>query len=345
MHSLSTTSESPVPETSSSAAKERLQGEQVPFEGENGLYTQSWFPICMSAEIPAGTVKGYPFLGGRVVAFRGEDGVAQVKSAYCAHLGADLSAGGCVKGNNLVCPYHFWEYAADGNCVRTGAGDPPPPRAGLFSFPTQEAHGLIWAFNGEAPLFNLPEWPRPAQDLITDTQPFPLDMRIDPWIICAQTPDIQHVIQLHKFELIGPNPAGNVEWTEHSMFYNLHARAQGREMNVRAGIIGSSIFFQTGTLDGRWFGFMTAMGMPKAGSTTLFSVFAAERGNGDEAEVRRFLNEARDHEITIASEDMPIAQAIHFRVGSLTKSDATLAKFLRMMRAFPRAHPSADFIN
>lgn len=73
--------------------KRRALGQQVPFEGENGLYTQSWFPICLSSDIPAGTVKGFPFLGGRVVAFRDESGVAQVTSAYCAHLGADLSLG------------------------------------------------------------------------------------------------------------------------------------------------------------------------------------------------------------------------------------------------------------
>lgn len=318
-------------------------GQQVPFEGDGGLYTQSWFPICMSSELETGTAKGYPFLGGRVIAFRGEDGEARVVSAYCAHLGADLSLG-CVTGNAIQCPYHFWEYDGTGKCIRTGVGDPPPRHASLYAFPTCEMHGLVWAFNGEEPLFDIPPWPIPHQQLVTDTQPFPIDMPIDPWIICAQTPDIQHVVLLHKFELIGPNPADDVEWTDFSMFYHLHGHAKGHEMNIRAGIVGSSIFFQTGTLDGRWFGFMAAMGLPGPSSSRVFSVFAAERGDGDEAEVREFMEQARQHELAIASEDVGIAQTLRFRVGALTKADATLAKFLQRMRDYPRAHPSAEFI-
>jgi nitrite reductase/ring-hydroxylating ferredoxin subunit len=324
-------------------AKRRALGQQVPFEGDNGLYTQSWFPICMSSEIPAGTVKGFPFLGGRVVAFRDENGIAQVTSAFCAHLGADLSLGKVV-GDRLQCPYHFWEFDRGGACRKTGVGDPAPRHASLFSFPTCERHGLIWAFNGDAPLFDIPDWPFAADALVTDTQPFPVEMPIDPWIICAQTPDIQHVVLLHKFELLGRNPADHVEWTDYTMFYDLHGRAQGREMNIRAGIIGSSIFYQTGTLDGRWFGFLVGMGLPGPARTSLFSVFAAERGGGDEEEVRQFIEGARHHEIAIAMEDAAIAASIHFRVGSLTKADGVLAEFLRRMCAYPRAHPSAEFI-
>ena len=37
-----------------------------------------------------------------------------------------------------------------------GPGDPPPPAARLFRFPTAERYGLIWAFNGEQPLFEIP---------------------------------------------------------------------------------------------------------------------------------------------------------------------------------------------
>lgn len=323
--------------------RRRLLGEHVPMEGENGLYTQSWFPICMSSDIGAGEVKGFPFLGGRVITFRGADGAAQVTSAYCPHLGADISVGKVV-GNHVQCPYHMWEFNRDGICQKTGSGDPAPRRASLFAFPTQEKHGLIWAFNGEEPWFEIPNWPFSDADVLTDTQEFPVPMNIDPWIICAQTPDIQHLLYLHKFDLKGPNPEGNVAWTDHSMFYDMDGLWGGRRMTIRAGIVGTSIFFQTGTLDGRWFGFMTGMGLPAPSQSRMFSVFAAERTE-DEDEVRAFLEEARLHEIAIAMEDSAIGQTIHFRVGSLTRADATLARFLDYMRRFPRAHPSAEFID
>lgn len=333
------------PQSIAAPKKRRFLGKQVPAEGDNGVFTQSWFPLCMASDIEKGMVKGFPFLGGRVIVFRGEDGEARVMSAYCAHLGADLSVG-CVSGNSIQCAYHFWEFGDEGQCTRTGAGDPPPKHATLFTFPTLEKHGLIWAFNGEEPLFDIPDWPFPDKDLLTVVEAFPVSLPIDPWVACAQTPDIQHVILLHNLELLGPNPAeeGTVEWTDFSMQYDIHGIAQGADMNIRAGVFGTSIYFQTGTLDGRWFGFLTGMGLPEPGKTDAFIVMAAERGTGDEAEVQEFLRRCINHEVAIASEDIGIASTINFRVGALTKSDATLSKFLQKMRNYPRAHPSAEFI-
>src|SRR5262245_41367279 len=80
---------------------------RVPNEGEEGLFTQSWFPICLSTDVPPETVKGYDFLDGRVVVYRGVDGRAQVASAYCPHMGADLAVGKMI-GNNLRCAFHHW---------------------------------------------------------------------------------------------------------------------------------------------------------------------------------------------------------------------------------------------
>ncbi len=48
----------------------------MPKEGDNGLYTQSWYPICLSNEVGAGHVISREFLGGRVIVFRGENGIA-----------------------------------------------------------------------------------------------------------------------------------------------------------------------------------------------------------------------------------------------------------------------------
>ena len=325
------------------ASRRRALGPQVPAEGQDGLFTQSWFPICLADDVLAGTVRGFPFLGGRVVVFRGKSGEAHLLSAFCTHLGADL-AEGCVVGDQLQCAFHRWEFDGQGKCRKTGIGDPPPPRASLFAFPSQERHGLIWAFNGESPLFDLPEWPFPDDRLVRQAVMFPVSMPVDPWIVCAQTPDIQHVKLLHKFEFVGPDPEKNIEWQEYSMFYPLHIRTHGRELNVRGGIIGTSIFFQTGTLDGRWFGFMTAMGLPRPSESSVFAVLVAERTE-DEAEVRSFLQTALEYEAGIASEDAGIARTMRLRVGSLTKADAPLARFFERVRTFPRDHPSAEFIS
>ncbi|MEL7028859.1 MAG: Rieske (2Fe-2S) protein, partial [Pseudomonadota bacterium] len=122
----------------------------LPAEGEDGLFSQTWFPVCLSSQVETGQVRGEAFLDGRIIIFRGEDGVARVMSAYCPHLGADLSVGSVV-GNHVRCAFHHWEYNGDGACTRTAIGDPAPERARLFKFPTQERYGIIWAFNGETP--------------------------------------------------------------------------------------------------------------------------------------------------------------------------------------------------
>ena len=54
--------------------RKRFRAVPIPAEGENGLFTESWFPICPSFEVPPGKVIGRTFLDGRVVVYRTEDG-------------------------------------------------------------------------------------------------------------------------------------------------------------------------------------------------------------------------------------------------------------------------------
>ena len=44
---------------------------------------------------------------------RGKEGEVGVLHAFCPHLGTHLG-GGTVRGNNLVCPYHSWEFDVSG---------------------------------------------------------------------------------------------------------------------------------------------------------------------------------------------------------------------------------------
>ena len=176
--------------------RKRFLGRPIPTEGENGLFTQSWFPLCLSSQVAPGQIRGEDFLDGRVVVFRGENGVAQVLSAYCPHVGADLSVGD-VQENTIRCAFHHWQYDQSGVCVKTGIGDTPPPAACLFPFPTMEKHGLIWAFNGEEPLFDIPDFPYPEDELATKVEAFERVLPVDPWVVCCNTPDMQHIKALH----------------------------------------------------------------------------------------------------------------------------------------------------
>src|SRR5438105_5932851 len=119
----------------------RRRGTRIEFRGEDEFH-QCWYPVALSAEIAAGSVAGAPFLDGRVVVYRTSDGIAHVHSAFCRHLGADLSLGRMVD-DQLQCPFHFWRYDSGGACAHIPAGDAPPKQAKLFDYPTAESLGII----------------------------------------------------------------------------------------------------------------------------------------------------------------------------------------------------------
>lgn len=321
----------------------RPRSAQVEFEGEGGLFTQSWFPICTSSAATREFVRGFDFLDGRVIVFRDADGRAHVHSAYCPHMGADLSIGDMVDGN-VRCVFHQWQYDGSGRCVRTACGDPPPPSARLFEFPTMEKYGLVWAYNGESPHYEIPDMPYPEKDLIfkmkvLGTAP------VDPWILVANTPDIQHIKYLHGIQVDGDDPHSLVEWTEHSMFYNFSgAHPTGERVRHRVGIVGTSMYWQSSDFAGQWFGFVAPFGLPRPGQSIIYFIVAARRDMGSPAEIERFLDFVLDVETKVVVEDMMNMETIHFRPGALTKADTTLARFFKYLRDFPRAHPAAEFI-
>src|SRR5260370_30136915 len=72
-------------------------------------YHQSWFPVALASDVPAGRPLGRDFLGTRVVIYRDATGRAVVQGAYCPHLSADLSVGEVVEGQ-VRCAYHHWRF-------------------------------------------------------------------------------------------------------------------------------------------------------------------------------------------------------------------------------------------
>ena len=157
--------------TSPRTARVRPHSVAMPAEGEGGVFTQSWFPVALASELVAEQILGLEFLDGKIVLFRAPDGTVRAMSAYCPHVGADLSVGKIVDGR-VQCAFHHWEYSTEGICVKTGIGDPPPKTACLFVFPVQERYGIIWVFNGEEPLFDLPQMPYPDDELVMSSYRF-----------------------------------------------------------------------------------------------------------------------------------------------------------------------------
>lgn len=315
----------------------------VPPEGTDGVFSQCWYPICRTEDVKSGEMKGFDFLDGRVIVVRSSDGKARVQTALCPHVGADLSCGDLVN-DEVRCAFHHWRYGPDGACTATGIGDPPPKAAKLFNFPTRELRGVIFAFNGEEPLYELPDFEKPDSELVFQVGEIP-EVKCDPWIVAANTPDWQHIRSLHGINILSDNPDEIVKWTDHSFTYDFHGEFRtGEPIKYTVGIFGTTLFFQQGYFNGRWLGVMAPMGMPRPGVSRVFFIIAAERGDGSPEALKAAeeqLEFGMNLEKSIVTEDMHILQKIKYRPMTMTKADKLLATFLLYVSKFPRAHHGA----
>ena len=181
--------------TAPPALRER-SGPLTPAPQGVGGYEECWYPVAMSDEVAPGQALGRELFDGKVVIFRTESGEVSVVSAYCRHLGADLSDAAVVD-DCLRCPFHHWSFDTEGLCVKTAVGDRVPKSSALFKFPTAERWGLIWAFNGTEATYDVPGWTEDESE-----RHFSVIVVADheggaPWLVSMNTLDVQHLRSLH----------------------------------------------------------------------------------------------------------------------------------------------------
>ena len=97
-----------------------------------------WFQVAWSDELPPGTVLPRYYFGRHLVLWRDEEGRAHLQDAFCPHLGAHLGHGGTVKGTNVQCPFHGWEFDGQGTCARIPYSDRTNAKARIRSYPVVE---------------------------------------------------------------------------------------------------------------------------------------------------------------------------------------------------------------
>jgi len=116
------------------------------------MLINNWYVAATAAELQADRPLGVRMLGMDFVLFRSGDGITCLPDV-CCHRGGALSDGRLAAGC-LACPYHGWQFDANGQCVlipALGAEVKPPRRARLDAYPTAEKYGWIWVFLGDLP--------------------------------------------------------------------------------------------------------------------------------------------------------------------------------------------------
>src|SRR3954463_5291104 len=109
--------------------------------------SRGWFPVARAAEVGTTPVPvgagGQPYV---VVRLR-PDGEVSAFPARCPHRLVPLAAGTVVDGR-LQCPYHGWQFDAEGRCASIpslGPDGTPPPRADLPGpWAVEERGGWVW---------------------------------------------------------------------------------------------------------------------------------------------------------------------------------------------------------
>jgi 5,5'-dehydrodivanillate O-demethylase len=109
-----------------------------------------WQPIYVSEKLAQGSIVPIRILGEDLALYRGASGTPRVIANECPHRLSVLNTG-WIEGESIRCRYHGWRYDESGRCVEQPA-EPRPfcdkvPK--LASYPTHEAHGLIFAYLGE----------------------------------------------------------------------------------------------------------------------------------------------------------------------------------------------------
>jgi nitrite reductase/ring-hydroxylating ferredoxin subunit len=299
-------------------------------ETTNG-YHQSWFPMALASEVPADGPIGRDFLGTRVVVYRDAAGRPVVQGAYCPHLGADLAVGQVVDGQ-IRCAYHHWRFDCAGTCVDIPAGDRIPKGARIPTYPSAEAWGLVWAFNGAAPTFPVPGIPGAEERELICEAHFRGTRAVDPWVSISNGVDFQHLRTLHGIPAVEPDA---VRVGPHAIEYRIespHFVQHGR-------ITGVNTFAQYLSMAGEE-AFMLFSGAPIAhGQTRGFYAYGVrDDGTGRDGVAAR-LEALRGFVQRLLAEDAPVLDTIRFRPRLLVASDRHLARFFKYVREFPRAVP------
>lgn len=158
---------------------------------------QLWHPVAQAQDV-TNTPLAVQLLGQAIVLWRNEDDAVQAFADRCPHRGARLSMGR-VENGRLECPYHGWQFASGGRCVKVPALPEftPPPTQCVKSFEVQQAYGLVWV-RLEAGEHPLPAFAAEADEHLRKVNCGPYDVAASAPRIIENFLDMSHFGFVHE---------------------------------------------------------------------------------------------------------------------------------------------------
>lgn len=155
-------------------------------------YPQSWYPIHRSTTLRNSGIVPIEFFGRELVLFRTEQGVLGLVDRYCPHMGTDLSNGTVVR-SCLVCPMHHWRFNTQGEC------ESAQKKIRIAKFPVCEKYGIVFAFLGKEPLFDLPDFTGLTDPALL--APYEVTLENSPLAVTLNAFDSWHFDMVHHRDL------------------------------------------------------------------------------------------------------------------------------------------------
>jgi 3-ketosteroid 9alpha-monooxygenase subunit A len=166
-----------------------------------------WFQVAWEGELEPGRAKPVTAFHDEWVLYRSEAGAFHMMEAYCGHMGAHLGHGGQVKGDCVVCPYHGWNWSAQGEVVDIPYSSRVNRSRRLATVPVKAVSGLVFAWyhpQGAAPLW---EEPMPAIPEHGDQGYYPVwphavrveEMHAHPQYVVENQVDSAHFVHVHNW--------------------------------------------------------------------------------------------------------------------------------------------------
>lgn len=321
----------------------------APAENMFPAYPAAWYLFGESRRLKNRPISKR-MLGRRLVAYRGASGQAVVLDGTCSHLGADLGRGEIV-GDCVRCPFHHWEYATDGHCVRIPTQESIPVFARQRAYPCVERHGLLFFFNGEEPLFPLPFFVGEHPESFMAGRKFDFVADCSWFMLTGNGFDTAHFQSVHDRKLLC-TPVVDLPH-EYARRITFRTRVMGASVadrfirrtigdvaEVTISNWGGPLVAVTGRF-ARATSYMLIMTQPLEAQTTLVEVvvyaplaanaFVRRALQPAALEIRRWLTQA------FLFDDIKRLPGIRYSARSLVRSDRELIDFFRWLTALPQS--------
>ncbi|AKS36008.1 Rieske 2Fe-2S domain-containing protein [Mycolicibacterium goodii] len=170
-----------------------------------------WFQVAWSDQVGLGGVHAMKYFGEEMVAWRSQTGQVTVMNAYCEHLGAHLGYGGTVVGEVIQCPFHGWQWNADGRNVCIPYQDRPNRGRRIKTYPVVERNEAIYIWHdlmGREPFFDAPDVFASFGDASTAADYYPQQrlyrqaLELHPQYVLENGVDFAHFKYVHQTPIV-----------------------------------------------------------------------------------------------------------------------------------------------